>query len=281
MPNQRPTHPGLRLDWYQIIFESDTPAGRAFDLVLLWAILLSVAVVMLESVSEIARQYGPWLKILEWVFTGLFTLEYLARLFAVRSRKRYLTSFFGMVDLLAVIPTYLSLVITGSQFLIVIRILRLLRVFRVLKLVRYVGEAQTLLSALQASRPKITVFLLSVSTLVTIMGTLMYLVEGGTNGFTSIPRSIYWAIVTLTTVGYGDIAPKTVPGQALSSLIMITGYAILAVPTGIVTVELAHLRNQPNQPSFTIPPCPACRAATREPDARFCKICGTHFADSD
>lgn len=250
-------------------------------MVLLWAILLSVAVVMLESVASIARDYGPWLRLLEWFFTGLFTLEYLARVLAVRERGRYVTSFFGIVDLLAVIPTYISLVITGSQFLIVIRILRLLRVFRILKLARYVGEAQTLQTALKASRPKITVFLLVVSTIVTIMGTLMYLVEGGTNGFTSIPRSIYWAIVTLTTVGYGDIAPKTILGQALSSLIMITGYAILAVPTGIVTVELANLRNQP---LLTQEVCPACGAESREPgnpDCKFCKACGHKFSEAD
>ncbi|PKL77155.1 MAG: ion transporter [Candidatus Melainabacteria bacterium HGW-Melainabacteria-1] len=273
----RPEISGWRQAWYQVIFESDTPAGRAFDIALLWTILLSVLVVMLESVESLSAQYGPWLRWLEWTFTLLFSVEYLARVYAVRKRWRYIKSFFGIVDLLALIPTYLSLVLAGSQYLLVIRILRLLRVFRVLKLSRYVGEAQFLMTALRASKPKITVFLLAVFTLIMIMGTLMYLVEGPASGFSSIPRSMYWAVVTLTTVGYGDIAPQTVLGQALASVIMIMGYGILAVPTGIVTVELVQLQQQ-GRPQTE--PCQVCSWPTREPAANFCKHCGADFNQS-
>lgn len=273
-PQQNRPVQGWQQTWYRVIFESNTPAGRVFDVCLLWAVLLSVGVVMIESVQSISASYGLWLHWLEWFFTLLFSLEYIARLLSVESPRRYALSFFGIVDLLALMPTYLSLLLAGSQYLIVIRILRLLRVFRIFKLGRYVDESQILLRAFRASRPKITVFFLAVITLVTIFGTLMYLLEGGDNGFTSIPRSIYWAIVTLTTVGYGDIAPHTVLGQALSSLIMLLGYAILAVPTGIVTVELANL-NVPRPAA--VPPCPACHRASREPGAHYCKFCGQAF----
>ncbi len=252
-----------------IIFEADTPLGRLFDVVLLWTIVLSILLVMLESVPSIRAQYGAALKDLEWFFTGLFTLEYLARLYSAKQPLRYAVSFYGVVDLLTIIPGYLSLFFAGSQYLLAIRALRLLRIFRVLKLSRYLGEASVLTDALRASRFKITVFLLTVMTLVVIMGSVMHLVEGPQNGFTSIPISIYWAIVTLTTVGYGDISPKTPLGQMISSVLMIVGYGIIAVPTGIVTAELSRA----NRP--LLKRCEACGLETHDLDARFCKRCGT------
>lgn len=254
-----------------VIFGTDTRTGRNFDIVLLWAIVLSIMVVMIESVSEIRQQYGPWLRILEWVFTILFTLEYIARVISIGKPWYYITSFYGIIDFLSVIPTYLSLFISGGQYLLIIRALRLLRIFRILKLSRYMGEGKLLSSALEASRHKITVFMWAVLTIVVIMGTLMYMIEGGKNGFTSIPRSIYWAIVTLTTVGYGDIAPQTVLGQMVASVIMILGYAIIAVPTGIVTAEItqAKITNR------YINDCIHCGFDNHAPDAIFCKRCGT------
>jgi voltage-gated potassium channel len=252
-----------------VIFEADTPLGKLFDIVLLWTIVLSILLVMLESVPSIRAQHGALLRDLEWFFTGLFTLEYIARLYSAKHLLRYATSFFGVVDLLAIIPGYLSLLIAGSQYLLAIRALRLLRIFRILKLSRYLGEASVLSSALRASRYKITVFLLTVMTLVVIMGSVMHLVEGPQNGFTSIPISIYWAIVTLTTVGYGDISPKTPLGQMISSALMIVGYGIIAVPTGIVTAELSRF----NRP--VMKRCEGCGHETHDPDAAFCKRCGT------
>lgn len=256
---------------HEVIFESDTPAGRYFDLTLTWLILLSVATVVLESVREVREQYGSLLHTLEWVFTILFTVEYCLRLLSVLHPLRYATSFFGVVDLLAIVPTYLSLLVPGSQYLLVIRILRLLRVFRLLKLSEYVTEADTLRRALRASRRKISVFISAVLLLVVIIGALMYVVEGEANGFTSIPRSIYWAIVTLTTVGYGDLSPRTSLGQILASIVMVIGYGIIAVPTGIVSVELAHaVRHQ----QVSGQSCPACAAEGHDPDAICCKYCG-------
>src|SRR5918993_2232041 len=225
---------------HEIIFEADTRAGRVFDLVLIWLILLSVATVILESVAQVREQYGQLLYALEWFFTLLFTVEYFLRLLSVRRPLRYARSFFGVVDLLAIIPTYLSLLVPGSQYLLVIRILRLLRVFRLLKLSEYVTEADTLRLALRASRRNISVFISAVVLLVVIVGALMYVVEGEEHGFTSIPASIYWAVVTLTTVGYGDLAPATTLGRVLSVILMLTGYGIIAVPTGIVTAELTR-----------------------------------------
>lgn len=251
-----------------VIFEADTPLGKLFDIVLLWTIVLSIALVMLESVPSIRSEYGTLLRRLEWLFTGLFTLEYLARLYSAKQPWRYATSFFGVVDLLAIIPGYLSLLVAGSQYLLAVRALRLLRIFRIFKLSRYLGEASVLTDALQASRYKITVFLLTVLTLVVIMGSIMHLVEGPQNGFTSIPISIYWAVVTLTTVGYGDISPKTPLGQMISSALMIVGYGIIAVPTGIVTAELTRF----NRP--VIKRCEGCGLETHDPDAAFCKRCG-------
>ena len=259
---------------HEIVFESDTRAGHYFDIILIWLIVLSVATVVLESVSEVRAEYGPLLYKLEWVFTLLFTAEYVLRLFSVRRPLRYATSFFGAVDLLAIIPTYLSIFVPGSQYLLVIRILRLLRVFRLLKLSEYVVEADTLRLALRASRRKISVFTSAVLLLVVIIGALMYVIEGEANGFTSIPRSIYWAIVTMTTVGYGDLSPRTSLGQIVASIVMVIGYGIIAVPTGIVSVELAHAVRERR---VTGQACPACSAAGHDPDAIHCKYCGTRL----
>lgn len=262
--------PNWRQRLYIIIFEADTPAGKTFDIALLWAILLSVLAVMLESVSSIGVRYRDYLSYIEWFFTILFTLEYMARILAVSRPVKYIFSFLGIVDFLAIIPTYISIILIGGQYLLVIRTIRLLRVFRVFKLARFLGEAAVLTDALKASRHKILVFILGVLTLVVIMGTLMYVVEGAENGFTSIPISIYWAIVTLTTVGYGDISPGTTLGQMLASIIMIMGYGIIAVPTGIVTAELT--KNPKNILKKTV--CPVCQATDHQADAEFCRICG-------
>ncbi|MEQ8820343.1 MAG: ion transporter [Sumerlaeia bacterium] len=223
-----------------IIFTHDTRLARLFDVVLLWAILGSILAVILESVPGLRQRHGMLLLTIEWFFTALFSVEYGLRLWTARRRLRYARSFFGIVDLLSILPTYLSLLFPGAQSLLVIRSLRLLRVFRILKLGRFFSESRVLMEALRTSRPKITVFLMSVLTVVLIMGAAMYFIEGPENGFTSIPLSMYWAIVTLTTVGYGDISPQTPWGQALSSLVMLIGYAIIAIPTGIVSVELAR-----------------------------------------
>ncbi|AKQ64133.1 Potassium voltage-gated channel subfamily KQT [Myxococcus hansupus] len=255
---------------HEIIFESDTPAGKAFDIGLLWAILFSIIAVMLESVASVRESHGDFLRNVEWFFTGLFTLEYLLRLFSVSRPLRYARSFFGLVDLLALLPTFLSVLIPGAHSLLVIRVLRLLRVFRVLKLTHLLGQAEVLLTALRASRPKITVFLGTVLTIVVIMGTLMYVVEGRENGFDSIPRAMYWAIVTVTTVGFGDITPKTVPGQFIASILMVMGYGIIAVPTGIVSVELAAATRH----AVDNRACPACGQQGHDLDAHFCKHCG-------
>ena len=256
---------------HEVIFESDTPAGRYFDLALIWLIVLSVATVVLESVSEVREQYGKLLYALEWLFTLLFTVEYFLRLLSVRRPLRYARSFFGVIDLLAIIPTYLSIFVPGSHYLLVIRILRLLRVFRLLKLSEYVAEADTLRRALRASSRKISVFISAVVLLVVIIGALMYVIEGEANGFTSIPRSIYWAIVTLTTVGYGDLSPKTSVGQIVASIVMIIGYGIIAVPTGIVSVELAQAVRHKTVSGQS---CPSCGVEGHDPDAIWCKYCG-------
>jgi voltage-gated potassium channel len=255
---------------HEVIFEADTPAGKLFDLLLIVSIIVSVSLVMLDSVSTIHVSWGHALYLWEWFFTIIFTMEYLLRLISVRRPILYATSFFGIVDLLAILPTYFSVFLPGSQYLLVIRILRVLRIFRVFKLVQYVSEAKLLVQALRASRRKITVFIFTVLTLVIIFGSLMYLIEDAAHGFTSIPRSIYWAIVTLTTVGYGDISPKTGIGQALSAVIMIIGYAIIAVPTGIVTVELS----QAFRKKLSTQACPNCSAEGHDSDAKFCKYCG-------
>lgn len=255
---------------FEIIFEADTPAGKLFDIVLIVSIVISVIVVMLDSVAAVRQKLGNILIILEWMFTAMFTIEYLLRIVCVRNPLRYALSFFGLVDLLAVLPTYISLLFPGSHYLSVVRILRVIRVFRVLKLAYYVGEETRLVRALWGSRRKIFIFLLSVMTLVVVIGSVMYLIEGEENGFTSIPRSIYWAVVTLTTVGYGDLSPQTNIGQALAALVMILGYGIIAVPTGIVTAEMIYGQQQ----DITTQVCPGCTAEGHAPDARYCKSCG-------
>ncbi len=255
---------------YEIIFEAETPAGKAFDITLLWAILLSILTVILESVSSIQAQFGEVLRTIEWIFTILFTIEYLSRIYVIRNPSSYIFSFLGIIDLLAILPTYLSIFLVGSQYFLAVRIIRLLRVFRIFKLSRYLGEADILKRALRASFHKITVFVLAVISIVIITGTLMYLVEGPAHGFTSIPISIYWSIVTLTTVGYGDIAPQTVLGQTLASFIMIMGYGIIAVPTGIVTSELTRAQ----KPASTRV-CPHCLREGHDADAVYCKYCST------
>ena len=265
-PDLSPTQQKLQ----EIIFEADTPAGKAFDVSLMVVIILSVVAVMLESSSAIQARYGPWLRTFEWIVTILFTIEYVLRLFCVGKPVRYARSFFGIVDLLAILPSYLSLFIPGAQSLLVIRALRLLRVFRVLKLAHFVGEASELRAALRASARKIIVFLGAVLTCTLIVGSLMYLIEGEANGFTSIPVSIYWAIVTMTTVGYGDIAPHTALGKILASAIMILGYGIIAVPTGIVSVELADVVRK----KVSTQACPDCGAGGHDADAAYCKFCG-------
>lgn len=267
------SHSGIQSKLHEIIFEADTPAGKAFDVLLIISIVMSVTAVMLDSVTSVREVYGDLLYRVEWFFTILFTIEYGLRLLSVRRPIMYAISFFGIVDLLAIFPTYLNLVIAGTHYLLVIRILRVLRIFRILKLVHYVGEAGVLMQALRASRRKITVFLFVVFTLVIIFGAMMYIIEGEENGFTSIPRSTYWAIVTLTTVGYGDISPKTTLGQALASLIMIMGYSIIAVPTGIVTVEMSKAFGQP----ISTQACPECSAEGHAINAVYCKFCGSRL----
>lgn len=255
---------------HEIIFEADTPAGKAFDVALLIMIVVSVITVALESVSSISETYGTYLRALEWVITILFTIEYVLRLMSVGKPLRYARSFFGIVDVLSILPTYLSLFFAGTQALLVIRALRLLRVFRVLKLGHFLSEANLLTEALRASGRKIIVFLGTVLSLVVIVGALMYLIEGPENGFTSIPQSLYWAVVTLTTVGYGDIAPQTVMGKLFASIVMILGYGIIAVPTGIVSVELANTM----QVSTRQAACPECGGEGHSKKADFCMFCG-------
>lgn len=266
---------GWRRRWFNVIFESDTPAGRRFDLALLAAISASVLVVMLESVRSVAARYAGPLFVLEWVFTLLFTLEYLARLACVRRPLRYATSFFGLVDLASVLPMYVAAFVPGLHVLIDIRVLRLVRAFRILKLTEYVREYSSLGAALYASRRKISVFLSIVAMVVVVLGTVMYVVEGPAHGFTNIPVSIYWAITTMTTVGFGDIAPRTTLGRAVASVVMLLGWGILAVPTGIVTAEMTSRRLAGIEPSRR---CPSCGAEVLAADSRFCHRCGVPLA---
>lgn len=258
---------------HEIIFEADTPAGKLFDVVLLILIMASVLVVMLESVQGLQARYSNFFYALEWAFTVIFTIEYLLRLYCVYRPAKYATSFFGVIDLLAILPAYISLFIYGTQYLLVIRALRLLRVFRIFKLGHFMSEGEVIVRALKASRAKITVFLTFILLLIIIIGSIMYLVEGGQNeGFSSIPRSIYWTIVTLTTVGYGDITPVTELGQFLSAFIMILGYAIIAVPTGIVSAEMvAGARGEEERNTQA---CRYCGAEGHDNDAVYCKYCG-------
>lgn len=278
----RPASGPWRRRLFEIVFHADDPVGKLFDVVLIVAILASVIVVMLESVGSIEAQYSQTLFVIEWFFTILFSIEYALRLWVIRQPLRYARSFFGIVDLLAVLPTYISLIAPGAQVLLTVRILRTLRVFRVLKLANYLDEAEQLRRALAASKRKILVFIFVVLTLVTIMGSMMYLIEGGENGFDSIPRSVYWAVITVTTVGYGDIAAQTPVGQLLTVALVIVGYGIIAVPTGIVTVELnnevkerrAARRAAQKLIEVQLALCPQCGLGDHDADARFCKWCG-------
>ena len=262
---------------HEIVFEADTPEARLFDVALILIILASVVTVMIDS-THAAGRYGRAIRIAEWGFTAVFTVEYVARLLAVRRPLKYALSFFGMVDLLALLPSYISLFLPSGRYLLIVRVLRLLRIFRVLKLGKFLSEGAILGQALRASRHKIFVFLTTVLTLVVIIGAVMYVVEGEQNGFTSIPVSMYWAIVTLTTVGYGDIAPQTILGKMLASFVMIMGYGIIAVPTGIVTSELAQVSRQSALSSQT---CPACGTQGHLADATFCRKCGAPLIPFD
>ncbi|WP_073032800.1 ion transporter [Desulfosporosinus lacus] len=260
----------LKEKLFVIIFKADTRAGRAFDIALLWLILISILSIFLESLPRLSKDYLEYLYRIEWVITVLFTIEYIARIWIVRNKLKYLKSFFGIIDLLAILPAYLSIFIAGSQFALILRIFRLLRVFRILNLGRYVGESYSLLNALKASRYKIIVFLEAVLVIVVIVGTLMYLIEGETSGFDSIPISVYWTIVTLTTVGFGDITPITPLGRVVASLLMLLGYGVIAVPTGIVSSELARTRSTKGNGRT----CPSCSIIIEDEDANYCKNCG-------
>lgn len=274
-PKRKPEHPPhynpTREKLHEIIFEADTPVGKAFDIALLVLIVFSILLVMLESIDSFTAKYGDWLLMLEWILTIVFTAEYILRLYSVYHPWKYARSFFGIIDLLAILPTYIAFFFGGAQAFLVIRALRLMRIFRVLKLGHFLSEGQYIASALRASLTKITVFLFFISILVTILGAIMYLIEGGTNvGFSNIPKSIYWAIVTLTTVGYGDITPVTAVGQFLSGIVMILGYAIIAVPTGIVTGELIRKARENNNSQA----CRYCGHEGHDDDAVYCKYCG-------
>ncbi len=263
---------GWRQKLHEVIFEADTGPGKLFDVLLLITILVSVIALMLESVESIEKQWGSWLRGIEWTITILFTIEYVFRILSVRRPLRYCTSFFGIVDLLAIVPTYLSVIVPGSRALSVVRVLRLVRVFRIFNLGRYERESQVLLKALKATQAKIIVFLLVIITLVLVMGALVYVIESPQPGskFTSIPRSVYWAIVTVTTVGYGDMSPQTVPGQFLAAVAMILGYAIIIVPSGIFSAEIIMSRKT----KTTTQACPSCMLEGHEKDAKYCRSCG-------
>lgn len=256
---------------HDIIFKTDTRAGKLFDVVLMIAIILSIIVVMFDSIAGVHSDYGHEMLIAEWVFTILFTIEYVLRIATSKKKIKYVLSFYGIIDLLAILPTYLSLILAGYQYLIIIRVLRLLRVFRILKLYRFIGASRHLITSLKASRHKIAVFLLAVLAVVVIMGAAMYLIEGPENGFRSIPESIYWAIITLTTVGYGDITPITPLGKALAAMVMILGYSIIAVPTGIITAELTKKPGKEDKDNCC---CHECGCEDHDTDANYCKICG-------
>jgi voltage-gated potassium channel len=262
-------------DWksrlHTVIFESHTRAGKIFDVVLLILILLSILVVLVDSMWEFHSRYGNVFYFIEWIFTILFTIEYILRIISVRSPKKYAVSYLGIIDLLSIIPTYLSLFLIGAQSLLVLRVLRLLRVFRIFKLNHYLSEMNFLSTAIKNSARKISIFMLCVVFLVLIFGSMMYLVESGTKGFSSIPASIYWAIVTITTVGYGDVAPVTALGKLIAGVIMLLGYGIIAVPTGIVTTEMAMAARE-KKVNHEV--CPNCGKEGHDGDAKYCKFCG-------
>ena len=267
----------LRQYLNRVIFGTDTPAGKGFDLVLIYCIFISVGVVMLDSLQMVSTNYGLYLRMAEWFFTVLFTIEYACRIYCSPNRWRYVSSFYGIIDLLAILPTYLGLFFGGAAYLTVIRLLRVLRIFRVLKLIRYLEEANLLLRAIAASRRKILVFFATVAVIATVFGALMFVVEGPEHGFTSIPTSIYWTIVTITTVGYGDITPQTVIGKVIASLAMLTGYSIIAVPTGLLTAELNQELMKERKKTI----CGSCGAVGHERDAKHCKYCGELLPDKE
>lgn len=267
----------LKEKLYEIIFGTDTRAGNTFDVLLILAIVISVTIVILDSVQPYHENHGELFLKIEWFFTLLFSLEYLLRLYCSPQPKKYATSFFGIIDLLAILPTYIGLFLPSVSYLISIRILRVLRVFRVLRLFRYLGEANVLIRSMLMARRKIFIFLFSVLLMIIFFGSLMFIIEGPENGFTSIPRSMYWAIVTITTVGYGDITPQTILGQSIAAMAMITGYAIIAVPTGIITAELA----QEIRKTYSSTLCDECNRGGHESDAKHCKFCGQALDNVD
>ena len=269
------TQQDLKKRLFDIIFGTESPAGKRFDLVLIYVILLSVLALMLDSIQVVATKYGYALKVAEWFFTIVFTVEYLVRLYCSPRPLAYFRSFYGIIDLISVLPTYLSLFFPGANYILVIRLLRVLRVFRVLKLARYLSEANVLVRSMLQARRKILVFFMVVVVLSTIFGSIMYIVEGPANGFTSIPKSIYWTIVTITTVGYGDITPQTVVGQFVSSIAMLTGYSIIAIPTGIVTAELAY---EIQRERLAIS-CRNCEKSGHDRDSKYCNHCGVELPD--
>jgi voltage-gated potassium channel len=276
---QGPDNDGLRHRLWRIIFLSDTFAGRLFDMILLVLIGICVVVVMLESIEPLRLEYLRFFSTLEWVFTAIFTVEYLARLWVVRDRWRYATSFFGIIDLISILPSYLELFLTGSHYLMTVRILRLLRMFRILKMAEHVGESYMLLRALRASSNKIMVFFVSIVAIVCVEGTMMYVIEHNANdGFSNIPQAIYWSIVTITTVGFGDVTPVTVAGKLMACVIMLTGFAIIAVPTGVVTSEMHRELNASTTSNLT---CIRCGWARHDPQANFCQRCGQSLRNDD
>ncbi len=268
---QKTNHTNWKSKLHEIIYEADTKEGKWFDIILILTILVSIILVMLESVESFDSKYHNFLNVSEWVITILFSIEYIARIVTIKKPSKYIFSFYGVIDFLATVPKYLSFIFIGSHALIALRALRLLRVFRILKLARYLGASRSLVSALKASRIKISVFLFSILVITIILGTVMYLIEGPENGFTNIPHSMYWAIVTLTTVGYGDLAPHTPFGQFIASLVMILGYGIIAVPTGIVTSEMTK---QDDTISTNTQNCTNCSHGKHLDNAEFCHKCG-------
>lgn len=272
MSKKEKEHGSWRDRLYTVIFEAETPLGKSFDIVLIWAILISVSAICLESVKEIRETYGQVLTVVEWSFTGLFSIEYILRVISMRKPSSYIFSFYGVVDLLSILPSYFGLFFAGAHSLMVIRSVRLLRIFRLFKLTRYVGEAEVLRKALAAGRHKIFVFIFTVFTLALFMGAVMFVVEGEDNGFTSIPMGMYWSIVTMTTVGYGDLIPQTDFGRTIASFLMIMGYGIIAVPTGIISVELANVSK-----GQTTKTCPNCMLEGHSEDANYCRVCGDRF----
>lgn len=273
--NKSKTHKNWKNKLHEIIYEADTPAGKSFDVIILIMILASIILVMLESVSFINDKYSSLFNSLEWLITIVFTIEYFLRIITINKPSKYIFSFFGIVDFLSTIPKYVSVLFVGTHALVALRALRLLRVFRILKLARFIGESNNLVKALKASRAKISVFLLAVIIVSIILGTVMYLIEGSEHGFNSIPKSVYWCIVTLTTVGYGDISPQTPLGQFIASVIMVLGYGIIAVPTGIVSAEYAQQTKEKSQ--LNTQHCSNCNANTHVDGAKFCYKCGEYL----